>query len=139
MKIKEPLYFALFILSMIAAYIDIVPDAFRPIYGFLAGLAFVSAIGKKDTKLKTVEDAVKLIVELYNTPGGGAGGYGHLVFDDDNIEDEMIQHCLNEAKNGKGGHFSEETRIASIKALEAILPFEPFERTGILYLAWKQL
>lgn len=42
--------------------------------------------------------AVELIQAVYDCVEGGAGGYGHIVFDDWNIDDSSIDFCLNEIK-----------------------------------------
>jgi hypothetical protein len=60
-------------------------------------------------------EAVMLIKELYNTFEGGAGGYGHVVFDDWNLD--CIDSCLKDAYSS-AYDMDEETRKASIRALE---------------------
>lgn len=83
---------------------------------------------------RTIE-AARLINELYDTEDGGAGGYGHCVFDDWNI-DNNSQEDIAAAKHYKYAiSICEETRLASIAALEFFdkLSFE--ERCSALALA----
>lgn len=42
-------------------------------------------------------EAKAKILKLYATEGGEAGGYGHVVFDDDNVSDSIIESCLKSA------------------------------------------
>lgn len=71
---------------------------------------------------KTIK-ASELIKELYDTEFGGVGRYGHIVFDDWNIDDDNIEWCIENAN--KGGYWqdendeegAEETRQASLTAL----------------------
>lgn len=67
---------------------------------------------------KYIEEGQRLIKELYETPDGGVGGYGHIVFDDDNIDDGFIDGCIEDAILGTNAEWlDEETRIASLNAL----------------------
>jgi len=86
---------------------------------------------------RKIIEAAKKIKALYDTDFGGVGGYGHIVFDDDNIETENVEWCISQAKE-KTMHsevygacsdwLPEETRLASIEALEFILDFTEKER-----------
>lgn len=78
-----------------------------------------------------VKHAAELVNELYALEDGGVGGYGHVVFDDWNIEDESIDYCINEANKNTLG-WSEETRQASIKALNAFRQLSIEERATAL-------
>ena len=80
-------------------------------------------------------EALQFIKELYNTSDGGVGGYGHIVFDDGNIENGHIEWCIEEAKKGKYD-YSEETRLASIKALETFLKLTENEREEVYDRFW---
>lgn len=80
-------------------------------------------------------EALQLIKELYNTNDGGVGGYGHIVFDDGNIENGHIEWCIEEAKKGEYS-YSEETRLASIKALEFFLKLTENEREEVYDRFW---
>jgi len=80
-------------------------------------------------------EALQLIKELYNTNDGGVGGYGHIVFDDGNIENGHIEWCIEEAKKGNYD-YSEETRLASIKALEIFLKLTENEREEVYDRFW---
>ncbi len=82
----------------------------------------------QDAKLET---AKRLIDELYETEDGGVGGYGHIVFDDNNIEDPNIDFCLEEAKRG-AYQLSDECRQASIKALEFFKTLTEEDREKVL-------
>lgn len=78
----------------------------------------------------------ELIKTLYNS--NNVGGYGHIVFDDDNFETHHIEWCIEEAKKGEYGH-SEETRLASLKALEAMLLLNEKEREQANNYYWNKL
>lgn len=81
--------------------------------------------------------ALQLIKNLYNTNDGGVGGYGHIVFDDGNIENSNIEFCIKQAKENKyKNDLSEETREASIKALEFFLKLTEFERDEVYNNFW---
>ncbi len=80
----------------------------------------------------------QVIADLYNTDDGGAGGYGHIVFDDDNIEKENILWCIEEAKKGEYS-CSEETRLASLKALNACLELTEDEVESAITYYWDVL
>ena len=82
-------------------------------------------------------EALQLIKELYNTIDGGVGGYGHIVLDDGNIENGHIEWCIKEAKENKyKNDLSEETRLASIKALECFLKLTENEREEVYDRFW---
>ncbi len=75
----------------------------------------------------------ELIDELYCTPDGGAGGYAHVVTDDDNLEDHSIDFCLKSAAEDEfSKDISEETRIASIVCLEYLKTLSFEERSSAL-------
>lgn len=80
-------------------------------------------------------EALQLIKELYSTSDGGVGGYGHIVFDDGNIEKGHIEWCIEEARKGEYD-YSEETRLASIKALECFLKLTENEREEVYDRFW---
>lgn len=89
--------------------------------------------GSPAIKNEKTEEAVKLIRKLYATPDGSAGGYGHIVFDDNNVEDRNIDYCLKSAKSDEYGHaISEETRVASIAALNHFSTLTMDERNSAL-------
>ncbi len=82
-------------------------------------------------------EALKLIKELYSTNDGSVGGYGHVVFDDGNIENRHIECCIKEAKENKyKDDLSQETRLASIKALEYFLKLTENEREEVYDRFW---
>jgi hypothetical protein len=80
-------------------------------------------------------EALQLIKELYNTCDGGVGGYGHIVFDDGNIETNHVEWCIEEAKKGEY-NYSEQTKLASIKALEVFLKLSEHEREEVYDRFW---
>jgi len=88
-------------------------------------------------KNKIIE-AAQVIADLYNTDDGGVGGYGHIVFDDDNIEKENILWCIEEAEKGEYS-YSEETRLASLKALYACLELTEDEVESAITHYWDKL
>ena len=79
-----------------------------------------------------MKDIINKIIELYNSPDGGVGGYGHIVFDDDNIETEHVEWCIEEAEKGEYEFIGEETRQQSIVALKAILPLSEDDRQKVI-------
>ena len=79
-----------------------------------------------------MKDIINKIIELYNSPDGGVGGYGHIVFDDDNIETEHVEWCIEEAEKGEYEFIGEETRKKSIVALKAILPLSKDDRQKVI-------
>lgn len=80
-----------------------------------------------------VERAADLIDVLYETEDGGAGGYAHIVTDDWNLDDGCIDRCIEDCKKG-GQDVSEETRLASLSALEALRELSEDERYTALAL-----
>ena len=89
---------------------------------------------KKNEIIKTAQ----VIADLYNTDNGGVGGYGHVVFDDYNIEKENILWCIEAAKKGEY-RYSEETRLASLKALYACLELTEDEVESAITYYWDEL
>lgn len=79
--------------------------------------------------------AAELIKELYDTDGGGVGGYGHIVFDDFNIEDGNVDWCIEEAKKGKYDFIPEEGRQASLNALIYFKELSEDERMSAIGIA----
>jgi hypothetical protein len=73
--------------------------------------------------------AITAIQDLYEHHG--AGGYGHVVFDDGNHD--SVEWCLNEAINATNANLYDDaedhrlTRELSIKALEACKNFSEDE------------
>lgn len=65
-----------------------------------------------------IRHCANLIKELYESPDGSVGGYGHIVFDDENLD--CIGSCLRDARERAewGKWMCEETRLKSIAALE---------------------
>lgn len=81
---------------------------------------------------KNVLDCIELVKDLYNSKDGIVGGYGHIVFDDGNLEISNINFCIEEAKNNKySNYICEDTRIKSIKALEKMLELNFVERNFV--------
>jgi len=68
-----------------------------------------------------VKKCSQLISKLYSTKDGGVGGYGHIVFDDLNFENEVIEWCIKEAEKGEYDFICEEARVASLNALKSVL------------------
>lgn len=85
-----------------------------------------------------MEDIVKKIIDLYKSEDGGVGGYGHIVFDDDNLSTGLIKECIKEAEEGVHHKWiCEETRQKSIIALKAILPLSEEDRQKVIDLAFE--
>ena len=62
-----------------------------------------------------IEIAKRLIKELYEECP--LGGYGHIVFDDYNVEDGHVDWCISEAEKGGYDFIEESGRIKSLVAL----------------------
>jgi len=78
------------------------------------------------------DKAKELIKKLYNTDCGSVGGYGHIVFDDGNIDNNSIEWCIKSAKENKyKDSTSEETRLASLVALEYFLQLTEYKREQV--------
>lgn len=80
----------------------------------------------------------KLIKELYVSNDGAVGGYGHIVFDDNNVQTHHVKWCIEVAKRGEY-KYSEETKNASLKALESMLVLTEKERKEANAYYWKEL
>lgn len=92
-----------------------------------------AAAGKPAIVNRKVKLAVALVNELYETEGGGAGGYGHIVFDDWNVDDSDIKYCLENARSfAYAEHLSENCRQASLIALNAFKELTEPERYSAL-------
>lgn len=72
-------------------------------------------------------DAVKKVKVLYATHGGELGGYGHIVFDDWNLEDHDIRGCIDNAFNGEYENW-EASKWEAVNALVAIFRLSEQER-----------
>lgn len=79
--------------------------------------------------------AAELIIELYHTEDCGVGGYGHIVFDDLNIEDGNVDWCIEEANKGQYDFIGEEGRQASLKALKYFKNLTEDERMSAIGIA----
>tara|TARA_R110002012_G_C11360762_1_gene580844 strand:- start:292 stop:561 length:270 start_codon:yes stop_codon:yes gene_type:complete len=86
-----------------------------------------------------MKDVVNKIIELYSSPDGGVGGYGHIVFDDDNVETEHVEWCIEEAEKGGYDFIGQETRHKSIVALKAILPLSEDDRKKVIDEAFNEM
>jgi hypothetical protein len=74
------------------------------------------------------------VKELYDSKDGSVGGYGHIVFDDGNLEDAHIRHCLYEAINNEyEKDICDDTRIKSIIALTLMLSLNYVERNFVYH------
>ena len=86
-----------------------------------------------------MEDIANKIIDVYKSPDGGVGGYGHIVFDDDNIETEFVTSCIQDAQESKYQWICEDTRQKSIIALNAILPLSEESRQEVIDLAFSKM
>ncbi|MGK0448576.1 MAG: hypothetical protein ACJA2M_002374 [Polaribacter sp.] len=90
--------------------------------------------------MKKIKKAIQLINDLYNTKDGSVGGYGHVVFDDGNLEDGTIKHCINDAEKSKyEDDLCEETRLCSLMALKSFLLLKEYERDFVYERFWDKL
>lgn len=79
-----------------------------------------------------IQVASLLINLVYESEHGGAGGFGHIVFDDGNIDDGSIDFCLMYcAENVNGPRLSEECRLLSVVALEFFKTLSMEERQEV--------
>jgi len=85
-----------------------------------------------------IKNAAELIKQLYSLDGGSSGGYGHIVFDDGNVETHHVQFCIKEAEKG-GYNYSEEVRLASLRALESLLTLTERQRNNAIYYSFNNL
>ena len=72
------------------------------------------------------------IIELYESKNGGLGGYGHIVFDDHNLDTETIEWCILEANKGEYDWLCEDTRQKSLIALKALIPLTEKQRKEVI-------
>ena len=83
-----------------------------------------------------IKRAANKIVLLYNSADGGVGGYGHIVFDDDNVETHHVKWCLDQANELKYKDWlSEECRLLSMDALKSLLPLTESQRLKAIKLS----
>jgi hypothetical protein len=81
---------------------------------------------------KNIINCCKAVKELYDSEDGSVGGYGHIVFDDGNLEDKNIKYCISEAINNKyEKDICDDTRIKSIIALTLMLSLNYVERNFV--------
>jgi hypothetical protein len=81
---------------------------------------------------KNIINCCKAVKELYDSEDGSVGGYGHIVFDDGNLEDKNIKYCISEAINNKYKYdICDDTRIKSIIALTLMLSLNYVERNFV--------
>lgn len=85
---------------------------------------------------KTIE-AARLINLLYFHDGCSVGGYGHIVFDDWNIEDGHIDFCISQAKEGAFDFIDKEATDFNIKTLEYFKTLTEDERYSALAIVEK--
>ena len=82
------------------------------------------------------KEVIEAIDNLYSLYGGAAGGYGHIVFDDDNVEDHHIVWCIEEASKGVYNDLTEEVRRASLAALRLLLEVKEEDRQAVIDYRW---
>lgn len=81
---------------------------------------------------ENVINCCKIVKELYETEECSVGGYGHIVFDDGNLEDENILWCIEEAKKNEW-NFNNDILKINLLALEEILKLSYLERHYVYY------
>lgn len=86
-----------------------------------------------------MQKAIEAIIKLYGTDGGLCGGYAHIVFDDDNIEDSHIDWCIKECEDYDKYGIGEPCRIASLEALKLIKQVPYNERHRVINEAHRQI
>jgi hypothetical protein len=94
--------------------------------------------GKPEIDTPAVREAAAAVRRVYDLPGGGVGGYGHIVFDDWNIEDGNIDYCLKSAECDEYGRrddgYTDEDFAAQIHALKLFSALTEDERASALAL-----
>ena len=90
-------------------------------------------VGSPSIVNEQIKETAELIKDLYNTDDGGAGGYGHIVFDDWNVL--SAEGCIPDAENAiYAKNLCEETRLASLAALKSFIQLTEDERYSCLAL-----
>lgn len=84
-----------------------------------------------------MEEIIDKIIDLYESEDGGAGGYGHIVFDDGNYD--SIEGCIKDAEEGNLPFYNEDCRQKSLIALKAVLPLSEDEIHEIMKIVYKRL
>jgi hypothetical protein len=79
--------------------------------------------------------ALELVFKVYATENGGAGGYGHIVFDDTNTDDGYITWCIEEAQRNDMGIPEADVTI-QVEALRLFLTLTEDERLSVLRAHW---
>lgn len=79
-----------------------------------------------------INDNVKYVAEeiekFYELPECGAGGYGHIVFDDWNIEDANIDYCIESAIKKEWKDHPELSRLVCLELLRLFKKLSMEER-----------
>jgi hypothetical protein len=89
---------------------------------------------KKDIIInETTTTLVKLIDLIYKSDDGMCGGYAHIVVDDENLDDDCIQFCIEACENPVYG-YSNETKIACLNCLLYMQSCTMEERESAMYL-----
>ena len=83
---------------------------------------------------KKVIDCCKSVYELYETEDGGCGGYGHIVFDDGNLELDSIDFCIQKIYQNPFV-YCQNTLNKSLEALIKIKELSLIERYFV-YHCW---
>lgn len=81
------------------------------------------------------KEAANLVNIVYNEEGCVVGGYGHIVFDDWNIEDKDVDFCIEAAKKGKYEFINDNGRKACLDALLFFKKLTIEERYSALAIA----
>lgn len=80
-----------------------------------------------------IKTSIKYINKIYNTIGGEFGGYGYIVFNNKQIDDESIDGCIRIIESIE--HYdtkNEDCRISSIEALRHFKKLSIQERISVL-------
>ena len=75
------------------------------------------------------KEAARLIENVYVYHG--AGGYGHIVLDDWNLEDDNVEWCLGRVEENEWGYDKKELEVTK-KCLETLLQMSEEERASAL-------
>ena len=86
----------------------------------------------QEASMDKIEKMVEAIRGMYKMEGNAAGGYGHIVFDDGNIEDNNIEFCLDECEKGEDDYIPESSRLKCIEVLKMFKELSIDERIEVI-------
>jgi hypothetical protein len=89
--------------------------------------------GKPSELPENADEIVELINKLYAQPDGFTGGPMHVVTDDWNVEDEIVENCLRDINRGlTAGAWSVETCGLAWQIGKRLLLLTEDQRSAVL-------